>query len=340
MKKKRIISIITTLVILLLVLANIPKVTAHVPTGPPGDPPLDPIEMFYATPGGAYSFFYGHKAEYGSYIRDFQWLSPGFGWDRYIGMLSITNIWINGEPYTFDSPAVARAIFMIAPNHDQLTFIYQPAIDINGDIHNIVITFDIWHTPPMSPVPGSDLLIDIIITDNIIWNSGLPFGWVFDVSVRADLDIADLANPAADFVHVYRRNPSPPPQNIWQKRRSETTWNPPNRVSDPLYNMEVMMNDTNMSSTWPASPWAGIVPPWALGNPAGDTFYLVLYNPPPWPWEYLGPPINYQTGQAFPGPGNSGDIVVWDDTSLFIPPLLPPPPVFISGVTNLQIWMQ
>ena len=69
MKTQRIIGIATILVALLLTLANIPTVSARVPTGPPVDPPLDPAEAWYpgiVPPPTPYTFFYGHSPNYGS----------------------------------------------------------------------------------------------------------------------------------------------------------------------------------------------------------------------------------------------------------------------------------
>ena len=125
---------------LLLLTVFVPSMVAHVPTNPP-DPALDATEVFFMDPAGAYSFNYGHQPNYGSYIRDFQWASPGTGWDRYLGMLSVPYVMVNGVIYTFATPAVAKAAAFVGISHWSIVFTYMPIADGNGDFHNFMITF-------------------------------------------------------------------------------------------------------------------------------------------------------------------------------------------------------
>jgi hypothetical protein len=340
MQKKITISIITVLLVVLISLANIPTASAYVPVGPPADPALDPTQVFFMDPLGMYSFTYGHCANYGSYLLDFQWLSPATGWERYMGMLSVPYFIVNGITYIFAVGGAAKAAVLIGPSHWQIVFNYMPIGDANGDIHTFQVIYDIWHTPPppISPAPGTDLRIDILISDTVIWNGGPGGPWNFNAPIRADFDIADLVSPAMDDVYVWTGAPP-----AWTAQWVETAWPipPPPLFVDPLYGLAVMQNDFVVSGAYPLGPWGAIIP----FNIASDTFYL-LANQGAVPWEYLGPPVIYNTAQSIgasnpvpPPPPVFTDIVVWDDMAPIIIPRPPNPGGMSSGTLNPQIWI-
>ncbi len=338
MIRKTTIGVISVLLVILMCLANIPAVSAYVPVGPPADPPLDPTQVFFMDPGGMYSFTYGHCGNYGSYLLDFQWFSPGTGWERYMGMLSVPYLIVNGITYIFAFPGVAKAAVFIGPSHWQIVFNYMPIGDANGDIHTFQVIYDIWHTPPapISPASGTDLRIDILISDTVTWNGGPGGPWFFNAPIRADFDIADLIMPGMDDVYVWTGVPP-----AWTVQWWETLWPavPPVPI-DPMYGLAVMQNDFVVSGAYPVGPWGGIVP----FNIGSDTFYL-LANQGAAPWEYLGPPALYNGGQSIGGSNIMGpppiftDIVVWDDMAPIIIPRPQFPGMSITGTLNPQIWI-
>ncbi len=336
MIRKTTIGIISVLLVVLMCLANIPTVSAHVPGTNPGDPALDPTEVPIAF--GPWVFSYGYSQNYGSYVRDVQWNSVSFGWERYLGMLSVPYITIQGTRYIPLTGTVikpAAPIFGPQPGRIRVPFNYPPILDAAGDTHNVQIMFDLW-TARAGIGTGVEATIDITATDTImVGPAGTP-AWTFDIPVRADFDIHDIASPGADDAWIYLPNPAPPPLWIWRARAVEVTHpgGPGARNVDPLYGMEVIVDDSVLSGAPLGGPWGGIAPhSIAAGVPPGaspDIFRLVLYNAPP-ALEYLGPPAGYVNGQGIAATDN----IVWDETFLTIN--APPPPGGSS--INLRIWL-
>ena len=337
MKIKRFVGIATALVVFLLILANVPTVSAHVPAGPPLDPALDPAEVFWAA--GMWSFFYGHSINYGSYLRDVRWTNSLGVNERYLGMLSVPYVTINNNNYGFTSAQVARIFLMPAPpGHVQVSFFYPAIVDANGDIHNVNIIFDIWDSPPTSPLgAGMDAKIEVFANDNIAWfsNPGVVPWCQWDVPVRADFDIYDVSSPGVDDIWLYTGGIIP-----WSVQNWEFTQGPGAiGVQDPVYLMEVLVKDSVWSPGGfptrgppPATngPWGGIRPFCSVaGAPAGatpDQYNLLLYNPGI--WEYIGPPTPYNNGQWI----GTTDNVIWDETYCRVNN-------GISGNTNVQVWL-
>lgn len=336
MKNNRIIYIITTIVLLVLIIANIPSVIAHVPGTNPADPALDPTEV--PVVWGPWSFSYGYSQNYGSYLRDVQWNSATFGWERYLGMLSVPYITIQGTRYipltgTVNKPAAP--LFGPQAGRVRITFIYPVIIDAVGDIHNVQVTFDLW-TARAGIGTTWEATIDITAIDTIIPGPAGTVAWTFDVPVRADFDIHDIASPGLDDAWIYLANPAPPPAWIWTAQGIEVTHpgGPGARNIDPVFGMEVMVDDSVLSGAPLAGPWGGIAPHSIVaGVPAGaapDIFHLVLYRAPP-VFEYLGPPAPYVNGQGIA----AADNIVWDETFLTI--AAPPPPGGSS--INVRTWL-
>jgi len=339
MVNKKIVEIISALIIAIILLANVPSAAAHVPPTAPGDPAIDPAEIVVAN--GIWFFNAGHAPGYGSYIRDIQWANGAGIVNRYLGMLSIPYIRINGVVSVF--AAVPKALVPVAPpGHLQVVFTYPVIVDALGDFHNIVITFDLHSNPPFSPIGGwADARIQITATDTVTYNSGAaPGGWIFDIPIRADFDIWDIVSPALDDAHIYL----PAGGGTWTLQGLEITYGPgAGRVTDPVYGMEILVDDSVVTGNPPGpaagvpnGPWGGIVPfrlaAGALG-PA-DNFHLVLYNPmPPGPLEYLGPPPPYVNGQAIA----PADNVVWDETSLLI--AAPAVGGVTAGTIMVDVWI-
>ncbi len=338
MKIKKYIGIIIGLIIFSLILANVPSVAAHVPPGAPGDPPIDPAELIVGN--GIWFFNAGHALGYGSYVRDIQWANAAGVVDRYLGMLNIPYIRINGVVSVF--AAVPKVLVQVAPlGHFQVVFTYPVIVDALGDFHNIVITFDLHSNPPFSPYAGwTDARIQITATDTVTYNSGAaPGGWVFDIPIRADFDIWDIVSPGLDDAHLFL----PPAPGAWVFQPIEVTYGPAiGRVTDPIYGLEVLVDDSVITGNPPGptllapnGPWGGIVP-FSTAGASQDVFHLVLYNPtPPFPLEYLGPPPPYVNGQAI----GAADNIVWDETSLTIPAPPPPLPAITSGTITVDVWI-
>jgi hypothetical protein len=280
----------------------------------------------------AWSFFYGHSPGYGTYLRDVQWDSatntPPLVLNRYIGMLSIPWIRINGVTYTFAAP-VPRVIVNPIPNRYQVTFTYPAFVDVTGDTHTVTVLFDIWDLPPAAPT-GTESYIDITVTDTIAPGIGGAPNWIVDVGIRTDFDIDGIVTPGMDQAYGYT------PPGVWAIQPVETIWPVAGgRMVDPVYGMEVMQEDMPTSAPFPAGPWAGIVPNAIAAPGIPDTFWFVLYNPPPWPWEYLGlPPAGPNAYVIPPQAILPADIIIWDWASVFIPGGAAP-----SGSVNLRIWM-
>ncbi len=331
---KKIIWIVTTLVILLLVFANIPSISAHTPVSPP-DPALDPTEglVFNAL----WSVNWGHSINYGSYIRDVQWDSalntPPGTLNRYLGMLNIPYITISGTNYMFAAGAIGKVFTAIAlPGHFSLTYTYPPIIDGAGDTHTVNIVIDIHDTPPFSPAGfPADACITITATDTYVQTGG-GGPKIFGVPVRADFDIDGLATPGADIAYIYQVPGGGGPPPTWVPQGIETQHGPLGLAGqDPTYGMEVMQDDFFVSTMWMFGPWAsgpwGGIVPFATAGANPDTFYLVAYNVPP-PFEYLGPPILYLNAQGI----GVQDVVIWDETAIGFG-------AAGSYTINLRIWI-
>jgi hypothetical protein len=339
MKSKISIGIISILLVVLMCLANVPNVTAHVPGTVPGDPALDPTEIFWAA--GMWSFFYGHSINYGSYIRDVRWTNPLNVNERYLGMLSVPYVSINNVIYRFASAQVMKIFLMPAPpGHVQVSFFYPNIVDANGDVHSVNIIFDIWDSPPTSPYgpgAGMDAKIEIFGNDNIAWfsNPAVVPNCQWDVPVRADFDIYDVISPGVDDIYLYTGAVPPWTMQNWELTQARAAIG----GQDPVYGMEVLVKDSVWSpggfpTLIPAAtngPWGGIVPYCSVpGAPAGavqDMFHLLAYNPPP-VLEYLGPPAPYNNGQAI----GTIDNVVWDETRCIVANGL-------NGNTNIPVWL-
>jgi hypothetical protein len=321
MLSKKILWMISSLVILFLILANVPSVSAHVPGTATGDPALDPAEAFWST--GIWSFYYGQSINYGSYLRDVQWTNTANGvTERYFGMISVPYVRINGVIYRFTSAQVTIATFTPSlPGHIQVSYFYPPIILANGDTHFVNIIYDIWD----SPTGGSDARIEVFANDNIAWVS-TALGCTWDVPVRVDFDIYDVSSPGSDDAYIWTGGPP-----TWVAQTTEITHGPAGlgTQSGAPYNLEVKVQDPPATGTY--IPWGGISPycvtPGAPAIATPDTFHLLRYNAPPI-LEYLGPPPPYVNLQAI----WSTDNVVWDETSTWLTNGM-------NGNTNLKIWI-
>jgi hypothetical protein len=340
MENKIIISIITVLLVTIISLANVPTVSAHTPPVA-GDPPIDPAEGVVVPGGGntAWSFFYGHSPGYGTYLRDVQWDSatntpPGV-LNRYIGMVSIPWIRVNGVTYTFAAP-VPRVLANPIVNRYTVLFTYPAFVDATGDTHSVTVFFDIWDLPPAAPT-GTEAYIDVIVTDSVTppIGGGGAGAWLLDVGVRTDFDIDGIATPGMDQAYGYT------PPGIWAIQPVETIWpvGGGGRIVDPVYGMEIMQEDLPTSGPFPIGPWAGIVPNAIAGPGIPDTFWFVLYNPPPAPLEYLGLPPAGPNAYVLPPQGIfPADIIIWDWAAVNIINIGGPGP-FVGSV-NLRVWMR
>jgi hypothetical protein len=333
--RKKIISAIILLMVLLLILANLPSFSAHVPGSNPADPALDPTEVFVAV-GGA-TFFYGHSINYGSYIRDLIWPGP-HGHDRYIGMLNVPYVKITNDPITrFAWNQVVKGFAWVPAGggpRAMITFTYPAFVDSGGDTHNVVVSFDVWDRPNIPPMPNTDVRIRVNAVDVINFVLPGPAFWDFQIPIRADFDIFDIMSPGLDEVFICSPTGLPPPNHwFWNGPQPiETIYGPPGgRVVDPIYGCEVYQHDITTAGGWPGGePWAGIVPFSTTGAQA-DVFTLLAYNPPPVN-EYIGPPAPYVNGQLIAGT----DIVIWDETTLrMIPPATPP----ATGTITVDVWL-
>ncbi len=338
MIRKTTIGIISVLLVILMCLANIPTVSAHVPGTNPGDPALDPGEGFWSA--GMWSFYYGHSINYGSYIRDVRWTNPFGVTERYLGMLSVPYVSINNVVYTFTSAQVTKIFAMSAPpGHVQVSFFYPNIIDGNGDIHGVNIVFDIRDNPPSSPIGGGvDAKIEIFGVDNIIWlsNPAVILNCQWDMPVRADFDIYDIRSSGLDNIYLYTGTPGRWGLVNWEFTQARGLIG----GQDPVYGMEVLVKDsvwsppgfpTFLPKPTTNGPWGGIVPYCSVpGAPVGavqDMFHLLAYNAPP-TLEYLGPPGPYNNGQWI----GTADNVIWDETRCIVT-------WGTSTVTNVQVWL-
>ena len=297
---KKVISFGTALVVLFLVLANVPSVVGHVPGSSPGDPALDASEVSIS--GNIWSFYYGHSAGYGPYIRDVQWCNNS--WELYVAMASVPWVEIDYNEIELPSGTSLKNHRMFSAAHYLVWFNYA----LGGGTLNV--SFELYDKPGFAPNTAKDAWINIQVAYS-------PSGVAVPVMAlfRVDFDLCGLETPGNDNVDAYETPPIP--GGSWHLQDQEITYSSAGPY-DPTYGMKVIQYETPSDEGDNKVPWAGIQP-----FSVDDAFDLIRYNSTS--NEYKGDPNTYVNDEDI----DPEDIVIWYQNY----------PISSATPIDIDIWM-